>query len=1099
MRLTEVPRRSLLVLATCTLTIIPLTVAHTGSVPPDTAGSDTAAVSALVGPSTSETNPTSTEAPAGATSIASFGADISDPDPADSFTPADRPSGLRTNLLEHATSAPADALTFSWQNPEGQQQEAYRITILKSSLAHDVVLQGGWKASEAQTSVSVDGLAEVLEDNSLYEWQVEVRYSDGRSRISEAAQFATSVGDQFVSRQFIWTAENSVANLIRAEVPGIEDGTRALLTVTALDTEASRRYVSAVYANGEEIAVGPNRRSGSDIYYNTYDITDELTSGTNTIGTYNYSQAQISGVLMQLTYFRADGSKEIVYNSGRDRARTRILKLDDVVYGISGQSIGTSYYTELAQNADTTRFPYGWWEEDGEGSSSGWQTPSASALLPMRYQLTPAITPAMVRKPVRPTSVITLGRGRYTVDFGQEIVGDIQLTATASARTGVRITLGEQLKEDGTAQYSLNTGNTYDETWTFLGSDVTFAGYSLKAFRYVTITNYPGELTANDISALSTTVPSTDRSEPLQTDQSLTNAIIGLSEHTQEEGTQEIITDSVTRERAPYEGDLLIYQDLGSVLGTDVTVTRNTWNRLLANPSQYTEYRLMSILGVHEDYMQTADTRYVESVYERLQELLETVTVDPFIGLARASGETTDLVDWTRAETPGYDFAGTTYKTAVNIFAYRAYADMADLANAIGRHGEASTYSAQARSLRAAINSRLYSSANPGFLDGVDSVGVPINHFSRQNDYLALALDVIVDSRAREALAASIATQGGQEVGSIYMAYFFYHGLARAGYRDVAIQVLLKSNADDIRTYAHVITGLGATMTPEAWSESSKANLSYSHVWGTGGGSGLYEALFGVTPTSPAYATYDVSVSLGPLTSASTEIPTVKGIVAISARRTGKGTLQVITQVPSGSVASVRIAESASTSRLIVDGRAVLPGDQVVVLQSGTHTLVLHSPTVLTTTLSDGTTSVPTLNGEANSWVTSTSGLQSIDLEGLDGSIYEASVRSEAGRWTEFGTGTAQTEDGERITAVRLRPAEPNTEGLVLLYRVLTAGHGWTEWTREGLSAGTTHQGDRIVGLQACLSQELPDAAVHQATDHLPRGRESSQSCQLMD
>lgn len=1024
--------------------------------------------STLVSPSSSGTNSTPTRVPDGSDSIVAFGS--TDTGQEESSAQADGPSHLRTNLLEYATSAAREVLSFSWQNPEGSRQVAYRITVLDHSQSHHVVFRGTWTPGAAQSSVALDGVAQALEDNSLYGWQVEAKYSDGSSGTSDISAFATSVGDQFASEKLIWTAEDSVANLVRAEVPGVEEGTHALLTVTALDTEASRRYVSAIYVNGEEIAVGPNRRSGQDVYYNTYDITNELAAGANTIGTYNYSQAQSSGVLIQLTYFRADGTKEIVYNSGRDHASTRILKLDDIVYGTTGQSIGTSYYTELAQNADTTRFPYRWWDEDGEELSSGWQFPSSSASLPSGYRLTPAITPAMVRQPLRPESIVALGEGQYAVDFGKEIVGDIQLTVSAETRTGVRIMLGEELNADGTAQYALNTGNTYDETWTFLGSNVSFAGYSLRAFRYATISNYPGELTTEDISALSTTVPSTGRDEPLQTDQSLANAVVELSEHTQEEGTQELITDSVTRERAPYEGDLLIYQDLAGYLGSDMTITRNTWNHLLTSPSQYTEYRLMSILGIHEDYMQTADTQYVESVYGRLQELLETVTINPFIGLARTSGGTTDLVDWTRAETPEYDFAGTTYKTAVNIFAYKAYADMADLAEAIGRDAEASSYGAQARSLRTAINTRMYSSSARSFLDGLDSVGIPIDHLSRQDDYLALAFDVIDDPQVRDALAASIAGQGRQEVGSIYMAYFFYHGLARAGYGDAATQILLKSDADDIRTYAHVLDVLGATMTPEAWSEGSKSNLSYSHVWGTGGGSGLYDAVLGVTATRPAYATYDISVDLGPLTSASTGIPTVRGMISIAARRSGDGSLRIDTRVPSGSTASLRIARAAPTSELTVDGGTAVSGDQTVDLQSGTHTLVLRSPTTLRTTLADGTTSVPSLNGEVNSWVTSDSALCSLDLQGLGGMSFEASVRSATGSWSKFRSGKAQTDDTHPIATVRLRTATSSTPGHSLSYRVMTADQGWLGWAREGAATGTTDQGDAIIGIQVVLN-----------------------------
>lgn len=356
---------------------------------------DAANTPTLLPPTASDTVSSQTEPLSGAASVAGF-APVTPAQPATGADGTTGPTNLRTNLLPYATSAPRDALTFTWQNPSGRTQSAYRITVLDHSTAHGVVLQGAWTTSADQTSVSLAGTVDHLEDNSLYEWTVEVRYTDGATAASVPVPFATAVGTGFVSTGFIWTAEQSVANLVRAQVPAIDPGTKALLTVTALDTEGSRRYVSAVYVNGKEMAVGPNRRAGSTVYYNTYDITAQLGSTTNTIGTYNYSQAANSGVLIQVTYFHADGTQEVVYNSSRDAAATRIIKLDDVVYGVSGQSIGTAYYEELAQNADTTRFPMGWWKIGDQGMF-GWRAPKASIRLPTGEHLAPAITAAMVR------------------------------------------------------------------------------------------------------------------------------------------------------------------------------------------------------------------------------------------------------------------------------------------------------------------------------------------------------------------------------------------------------------------------------------------------------------------------------------------------------------------------------------------------------------------------------------------------------------------------------------------------------------------------------------------------------------------------------
>jgi hypothetical protein len=900
--------------------------------------------SSLVEPGETVTNVGRTQSPAGASNLAGFVSDVGEDSATDEaqLEPSDVPTGLRTNLLEDATSVDKDAVTFSWQNPSGIDQASYRITVRHRMGSQSIVDRTDWIRSDQQTSVQIVRLGEVLEDNSLYTWTVEVSDDVGSIVTSEPATFATAVGSAFASTDFVWTASSSVSNLVRATVPALPDGARALLTVSALDSETARRYVSSVYANGVEVAVGPNRRSADNLFYNTYDVTDQLSDTTNTIGTYNFSQSLDSGVLIQLSYFTSDGASSIVYNSGRDREQTQVIPLDDVVQGLSDDSIGTGYYTELAQYVDVARFPADWWIP-GDTTSTGWGTP-ANVEVPSSYVLTPAITAAMVRQPMASASIASVTEDCSTVDFGKEVLGDIQLHASASTSAPVRLMLGEELDDDGMARHSLRTGNDYDETWTFSGTDTTFAGYSLKGFRYATVCGYPGVLGTDDIWALSTSIPLSGAGS-LTTNSDLANAIVTLTTDTQLAATQDTIVDSVTRERAAYEGDLLVYDAMAGYLGDDLAASRNTWNRLLNAPSDYTEYRLAAVLGVHTDYLRTADTSYVRSVYDHLQTALDAVTVDPILGLVRSSGATTDIVDWPSAEVEGDSLDAVTYKTVVNVFAWRAYADMADLARAVGREAEADRYAETASVLRDTINNTLYSEDRGHFIDGLTALGLPVAHDIAQSDYTALALGVVEDPDRIATMVEEITEQDAQVTGSIYMAAYFYEGLAVNGAGDTALDILLKEDRDDVRSYAYVLDVLGATMTPEAWDPSIKNNMSFSHAWGTGGGSGLFNAVFGIRPTSPAYATYDLSVSLGPLENAEASVPTLRGDISVTARRgLVRQDIEVTTTVPSGTMARFSFPEANADSLIIVDGETRGTGTETVMLEPGEHTAVLLSP-----------------------------------------------------------------------------------------------------------------------------------------------------------
>lgn len=766
---------------------------------------------------------TATAAPTGAANVRRLAAAA--PAPADTTTGG--PTGLKVNHLDYATAADRSALTFSWSLSHAQS--SYRIDVFQRKDSATPVATTGTIRSDAQTSVTAPALAAALEDNRLYYWRVTSTDSSGTSRVSVRAPFVTAVGSQLRSTSLVWTPTTSVSNLMRAKVTVPSAPEKVVLTATALDTEASRRHVFNVYVNGTEVGVGPERRARNAVSYNAYDVTSAMKVDLNVVGLFSYSQAATSGVLVQLTAFYADGSSSILYNSAADRTRTQIAAMDEVVYGTSGTSIGTGYYTELAQNVDTTKFPYGWQDASALSGTTGWATPALVAM-PAGWTLTPALAGSAVRTAVAPSSVTRNADGSWTVAFAKEVIGDVRLTATASTRTAVRVHLGEELS-GGKAVSSMRTGNHYDETWTFRGTDVTFSGFSLKGFWYVTISNYPGTLTASRVSALQTSIP-TGLTGSLTSSSSLLQDVVELGRTSVAATASDSIDDSVTRERRPYEGDLLVVQPLVYALGGDEMSVRATWRWLLANPSQYTEYRLMTAIGVRDDYLRAGDASYVRSVCTRVRSQVEaTVALDRTSGLVASTG-TTDLVDWPRSELPGYDVDGTRYKTVVTVFAVAAYEALGGLASAAGVAGDAATYRARAASLKASVIARLHDAKRGVYVDGLTASRTPVSHAVAQNAYVALAYGVYADDAMVRSLVAPARRAGAQTAGSIYMAFFFYRGLYRSGNGDLANAVLTRTEAADVRTYSHVLLSLKATIAPEAWTVSSKPNTTFSHPWG---------------------------------------------------------------------------------------------------------------------------------------------------------------------------------------------------------------------------------------------------------------------------
>ena len=329
-------------------------------------------------------------------------------------------SGMKTSLLENATAADRYATTFTWQNPGSFVQTAYRINMYSRRDSQKLIYQSDWIVSTNQTAVTVDGLRAKIIDNQLYYWTVDVKYSNGECLSSSRTPFVTAVGDDWASKRLAWAG--GAAGLFRTTVnTDLSRVEKAMLTVTAKDTSVARRNVYNIYINGKEIGIGPNQSFGNNLFYNTYDITNNLNEGSNIIGTYAYSQSKSAGILMQLTYFYKDGSSKVVYNSGRDTDLTQALRVDAIVYGDSGQSIGTSYYEDLAQNADLTQWPYGWQNID-DYINNAWKQPYYLNI-PVNMTLRPAITGNMSRRTVEAQTITQNSDGSWTIDFGHEIEG----------------------------------------------------------------------------------------------------------------------------------------------------------------------------------------------------------------------------------------------------------------------------------------------------------------------------------------------------------------------------------------------------------------------------------------------------------------------------------------------------------------------------------------------------------------------------------------------------------------------------------------------------------------------------------------------------
>ncbi|MFT9393190.1 hypothetical protein, partial [Bifidobacterium sp.] len=193
----------------------------------------------------------------GSRSVQDFSTDateaISDDDASDQESiQGTNPYSLAVNGLREAWNVDRASIAFSWKNSNSQAQQAYQIAIYQGEVAQgSPVFDTGVKYSASASAQELPNLENSLKDSTLYSWKLTVTYGQGAQR-SSTDEFATAMGNTgFTDTNFLWLHPASVSTLLRAQVPAMQNGgiaySKALLTVTALDTEASKRYVSNVY------------------------------------------------------------------------------------------------------------------------------------------------------------------------------------------------------------------------------------------------------------------------------------------------------------------------------------------------------------------------------------------------------------------------------------------------------------------------------------------------------------------------------------------------------------------------------------------------------------------------------------------------------------------------------------------------------------------------------------------------------------------------------------------------------------------------------------------------------------------------------------
>ncbi|MDW5597728.1 family 78 glycoside hydrolase catalytic domain [Conexibacter stalactiti] len=709
----------------------------------------------------------------------------------------------------------------------------------------------------------------------------------------------------------------------------------ATLYATGSSRDDTRQFVYRTWVNGRLVGLGPTvaPRSGT-IAYAGYDVADLLRQGEqNVLAAQAYTRKD-QRFLGQLDVVYADGTTQ-TFGTGA----TGWKGWAGYQAFAGGGSIGTGFFNAPVENLDARTFPFGF--QDAGFDDADWRTVTEKTPL---TGLVAAQTVNPIERDEPAASIREIEPGRVVVDFGRSWIGGIRLhVANGTSGNQVEVRLGEELNADGTVRYAMRTGNTYRDTWTLSDGDQTLRHWGYRVFRYLELTGLPAGFTIDDVKATALLTPFDRGEATFSSDDPLLNQVWQFTKNSIEALDFDVFMDSATRERGPeYGGDNYINLMAQHAVSSDRALARWSTEYTAFRPSWPTEWRYATILSAWEDWQQTGDTTSLARQYDALRAFLPTayVTADGLIKKPKSISGVDDLVDWPAGERDGYVM--TTYNTVINAWAYRSFADMAEIAGALGKDADATSFAGYAARLRQGIDARLWDADRGAYRDGLNDDGSPIYHWAAHASAFALAFGI--PEPARAARAAAYLDDRGMSC-SVFCAQFVLQGLTNAGRADASIRMMTSTQQ---RSWLHMIE-LGAGAVMEAWDPALKPNTSFSHPWAASPVVNVTKGIFGLAPAAPGWSRFSVAPQPGTLGQASVTTPTVRGEIAAAFTNTPADGIVLSLTAPANTVAEVTLPRVlGGRDEIVVDGTAVattVDGDLLhAEVGSGSHEITVPQP-----------------------------------------------------------------------------------------------------------------------------------------------------------
>ena len=831
------------------------------------------------------------------------------------------PTGLTCEYSVNPIGIHQTAPRLAWKmagSGRGKKQTAYQILAAHNErqLQEEEELCWDSKKTETSDSVGIFYGGPLLKSRERIYWKVRIWDESGNvSPWSEAHFFEAGLLDEADWKaRWICGDEEVSAPYFRKDFSAKEKPERARAYICGLGF-----YELSVNGTkcGEHLLT-PNRSDFTKkVYYHTYDITESLEKGKNTVGIilgngwYNQKD-KVNVKLLWYGYPRLMFQIELYYKDG---TRETVCSDTSVKWHRGPIQYNNIYFGEIY---DARAELPGW--NCPVPQTEGWEA-ARSAKAPggkLREQRSPSDKAV---KTLHPRTITKVKDDMYVLDFGQNITGWLRLKVTGERGQQITMRFGEELWPDGKINYySTGTGWKQQRDIYILkgeGEEIYEPRFTWHGFRYAEIQGYSKMPEEKDIEAVVVHTGVEEKGN-FSCSNVLLNQIQQASRWSLINGLHcGMPLDSPHRERQGYGGDALtaakacIYNfnmenfyaawmdDFGDAQDEKTGFVPHTvpCQDGGGGPAWGCAYIVISWLC----YCHYGDKEILRSHYLNMKRWMDFLATGVEAGIVEAEGtDKTCLGEWS---TPGEILIPPRF---VNTYFYGYCAGlMEEISLILGKEEERIKYRELKQTTILAFRREFFHEETGQYSIGAQGTEAFANKLG--------AVEAGEETQVFKYMAEHLAEDCDYHLDTgIFGTPYLFETLVEKGYGDLAYKILTGTTYPG---YGYMLAN-GATALWEYWEkEYGFYQCSCCHnqpMFGSISG-WMYEKVAGITPLSPAYKNILIAPNpIGDLRFAQASVETMYGKVSVEWEK-NENEFSLYVSIPSNTEATVIIPDFGGT------------------------------------------------------------------------------------------------------------------------------------------------------------------------------------------